>query len=246
MFFFRKFQAAEYHYKNVLNFLEEDKHASTTFGNFEGSEDLISNETKLPLKSSLTIEKPANHYVYELSAFLEALKSTIDFLATVAGFHIKGVQLDSISTLMNMVKKGRTGLIFDQIKTHYEWLSYIRDYRHHLVHRLILYMSSVYKKIDVFNQSKTYLKPITVPKKPPKNILDTRENRLLGDGFSYERSRIEIKTKYGEKSIRTHFEYLPDIGYIPIKDFMENQLKSFRLFFKDIIDILTTLEFKQY
>lgn len=245
MYVFRKYQATKYHFENIIKFLEKDDKITRTMDKFNGIEEVVSKTTVQFVESRLTIEKPANHYVYELSAFLETLKSSIDFLAAVIVKHMKGVQTDKISTLMKMVDSGKTGPIFDQVKTHYNWLQNIGEYRHHLVHRLILRMARVYKKVDIFDQTKTFLQPIVIPKFPPKFVPDTRRSRLLGNQTGYKMPYIEIKSQFDDKSIRTYFEYLPYKGYVPIKEFTENHLNSFKIFFKDIIDILTKLEFKQ-
>ncbi len=192
-----------------------------------------------------TTKLPANHYVYELSAFLEAMKSAIDFLATVVSLHLKGKEFDKISSLMKLVEKGRVISIFDQIKLHFNWLSKIREYRHHLVHRMMINISNEYKTLKMSDSFKTYKRPIVVPVKSPKYLPDTRMSRIHDKGSSKKFGQMEIKIKFGNKSVRTHFEYLTSKGYIPIKEFMEKQLGKFRHFFKDIINILTALYFKQ-
>ena len=97
----------------------------------------------------------------------------------------------------------------------------------------------------MFDSVKTYKRPIIVPEKSPKYLPDTRRSRTHDIGSTNKFVQIEIKTEFGNESVRTHFEYLPIIGQIPIEDFMEKQLDKFRQFFKDIIEILTDLEFKQ-
>ncbi len=238
MYVFRKFQAVQYHFHNVLRYLKEEEE-NVVFR----KEDRVL--VKKVIDETGTTKLPANHYVYELSAFLEAMKSAIDFLATVVSLHLKGKQFDKISSLMKLVEKGRIIPIFDQIKSHFNWLSEIREYRHHLVHRLIINISQEYKTLKMSDSLKTYKRPIVVPEKSPKYLPDTRMSRYYDIGSSKKFGQIEIKTKFGNKSVRTHFEYLPIRGYIPIKEFMEKQLGKFKHFFKDTINILAALEFKQ-
>ncbi len=238
MYVFRKYQAVQYHFQNVLRYLKED------------DDDVVFIEgDRVVIKKNIDvidiIKLPANHYVYELSAFLEAMKSAIDFLATVVSLHLKGKQFDKISSLMKLVEKGRIITIFDQIKIHFDWLSEIREYRHHLVHRLIINISQEYKTLKMSDSLKTYKSPIVVPEKSPKYLLDTRISRMYDTDSSRQFVQIETKTKFSNKSVRTHFEYLPIEGYIPITKFMERQLGKFRHFFKDTINILTALDFKQ-
>ena len=92
---------------------------------------------------------------------------------------------------------------------------------------------------------KTYKRPIVVPEKSPKYLPNTRMSRMHDTSSSKKFGQIEFKTKFGNKSVRTHFEYLPIRGYLPIKEFMEKQLGKFKHFFKDTINILTALDFKQ-
>ncbi len=238
MFVFRKYQSFQYHFQNVLRYLKEEEDNII----FRKDDGVI---VKNPINVHGTIKLPANHYVYELSAFLEAMKSAIDFLATVVSLHLKGIKFDKISSLMKLVEKGRFLTIFDQIEPHFNWITKIREYRHHLVHRLIISISKEYKTLKVFDSSKTYKRPIVVPEKSPRYFPDTRlsrnHNRNSGERFG----QLEIKTKFGNKSVITHFEYLPIMGYIPIEKFMVNQLGKFQHFFKDTINILSALDFKE-
>ena len=238
MYVFRKYQAVQYHFQNVIRYLkEEEDDIVFVKGNgvvIKKNVDVID-----------TIKLPANHYVYELSAFLEAMKSAIDFLATVVSLHLTGKQFDKISSLMKLVEKGRIIPLFDQIKSHFNWLSEIKEYRHHLVHRLIINISQEYKTLKMSDSLKTYKRPIVVPEKSPKYLPDTRMSRMYDTDSSKQFVQIETKTKFSNESVRTHFEYLPIRGYIPINKFMEKQLGKFRHFFKDTINILTALDFKQ-
>ncbi len=172
MYVFRKYQAVQYHFQNVLRYLKEEK-----------DKIVFMKEDRVLIKKVInvtgTTKLPANHYVYELSAFLEAMKSAIDFLATVVSLHLKGKQFDKISSLMKLVEKGRIIPLFDQIKSHFNWLSEIREYRHHLVHRLIINISQEYKTLKMSDSLKTYKRPIVVPEKSPKYLPDTRMSTLL-------------------------------------------------------------------
>lgn len=237
MFVFRKYQSFQYHFQNVVRYIKEEED-NIVFRKDDGV--IIKN----PINRIGTIRTPANHYVYELSAYLEAMKSAIDFLATVVSLHLKGIQFDKISSLMKLVEKGRFLTIFDQIKPHFDWISKIREYRHHLVHRLMINISKEYKTLKVSDSLKTYKRPIVVPEKSPKYFPDTRLSRNYNRNSGEKFGQMEIKIKFGNKSVRTHFEYLPIMGYIPIEKFMVEQLWKFRRFFKDTINVLTALEFK--
>lgn len=238
MYSYRKYQAAQYHFQNVIKYLKEEE---DNIVSMKEDRKLV----KKAINVSGTVELTANHYVYELSAFLEAMKSAIDFLATVASLHSKGKQFDKISSLIKMVRKGRINRIFYQIESYFDWLSFIGEYRHHLVHRLIMNISKRYKTVKIYDSLKTFSRPIIIPEKPIKYIPDTRRSRMQDMGSNHEFAKLEIKTQFGNESVTTHFEYLPIIEYIPIEKFMEKQLNKFKLFFNDFINILTILEFKQ-
>ncbi len=95
MYAFRKYKAALYHFENVRRLDNSD---------FEKAGiDQIANSkiSKTPFLTATKISFSANYYVYELSAFLEAVKSCLDFLASAIECQLKGIKLDSISTLKN-------------------------------------------------------------------------------------------------------------------------------------------------
>jgi len=245
MYSFRKFQAAKYHYSNVLKFLirgfKSEKGARIK------AELLDSNhKTKGSIVSAITTtEISSNYYVYELSAFLEALKSAIDFLAAACEIHLKGIKLDSITPLIRLVLKGKTGPILDQAKKHLVWLEYIRSYRHHLVHRKLFTISSVTKSIYKGDKESKIHAPIVIPKKPPRYTPDTRKNRLLRNSFGLEVPCIESTVTIDDKIIDYNLEYLITEDYISIEEFMKNNLYSFNEFFIDIINDLTNLNFNE-
>ena len=245
MYSFHKFQATKYHYNNVLKFLtrsfKSEKGASLK------AELLDSNlKTKGWTANTITTTKiSSNYYVYELSAFLEALKSAIDFLAAACEIHLKGIKLDSITPLIRLVSKGKTGPIIDQVKKHLVWLENIRSYRHHLVHRKLFTISSVTKSIFKGDKESLIHAPIVIPKKPPRYTPDTRKNRLLRNSFGLEVPYIESTITIDDKIIDYNLEYLITEDYILIEEFMKNNLYSFNEFFVDIINDLTNLNFNE-
>lgn len=245
MYSFRKFQAAKYHCSNVLKFLIRDlkskKGASL-------KAELLHNNQKTKgwiVSATTTTEISSNYYVYELSAFLEALKSAIDFLAAACEIHLKGIKLDSITPLMKLVVKGKTGPILDQVKKHLVWLEYIRSYRHHLVHRKLFTISSVTKSVYKGDKESKIHAPIVIPKNPPRYTPDTRRNRLLRSSTGLEIPYVESSITIDDEIIDYNFEYQITEDYISIEDFMKNNLHSFNKFFYDIINDLTNLNFNK-
>ncbi|MFX1297713.1 MAG: hypothetical protein ACFFD2_23050, partial [Promethearchaeota archaeon] len=231
MYSFRKFQAAEYHYSNVLNFLIRD-FKSEKVASIK-AELLDSNHKSKGwiVSAKTTTEISSNYYVYELSAFLEALKSSIDFLAAACEIHLKGINLDSISSLIRLVLKGKTGPILNQVKKHLVWLEYVRSYRHHLVHRKLFTISSITKSIYNGTKESKIHSPIVIPKKPPNYTPDTRKNRLLRNNIGLEIPYIESTVTIDDKIIDYNLEYQITEDYISIEEFMKNNLFSFNEFF---------------
>lgn len=246
MYSFRKFQAAKYHFNNVIAFLNKDfkqeKGVST-------KADVVSNNFKGKgvkiIRTEKTTEGSAPHYVYELSAFLEALKSAIDFSAAACKIHLKGIDVDSITPLIRLVKKGRTGPIINQVKKHLSWLENIRSYRHHLVHRNVFLISIFSKSLSVGDKEFKTHRPIVIPKKPPKYVPDTRKNRLMGDSLGIEIHQIESSTTINGKITDYRTDYLISENYILLEDFMKKNLCSFKEFFAGIIKDLTSVNFNE-
>ena len=99
MYAFRKYRAALYHLENISRLKNNDfkKVGIRRMPNTKISHSRFKYKTKTSFS--------ADYYVYELSAFLEALKSCLDFLAAAIECHLKGIQLDSLTTLKKLAKK---------------------------------------------------------------------------------------------------------------------------------------------
>jgi hypothetical protein len=241
MYSFRKYRAAIYHYSNVKNFIKTNE---------DVAQKLLSRGTKEDKTSKVAISMTADQYTYELSAFLEALKSSVDFLAVACCLHLPGIKSDSISPLMKIAKNGvKQGPIFNEIRQNLEWLEGLRSYRHHLVHYRIMSTSCGYEKRVINGIPKIIVHPVCIPESPPPYVPDTRIRRAMEKSscFDYSSSKICVKTENGtEKIIDCAFKYYPQAGYIAIEEFMELQINSFEKFFTEIIDALSNLDFKTY
>ncbi len=111
MYSFRKYQAARYHHANIRRYLEKDdadheEDFKRLVKIVDGKDEKL--DRCYPRSALMKTRQSADHYVYELSAFLEALKSAVDFLASVCAFHLSGICLDSMNTLMKLVSKGQS------------------------------------------------------------------------------------------------------------------------------------------
>ncbi len=238
MYAFRKYQAAKYHYNNVKDLIKLELNKAKNF---------LEDFKDLPGKSffaEITHEFSADHYIFEFAAFLEALKSSIDFLAAACQPHLRGVQLDSVKTLIRQVENGKSGSIYNIIKKNLKWLKDLRNYRHHLVHRRIISVKSLLK-LKIFNNfSKLFIHPILIPELPPSYIHDTRKRRMEEDFLENKTSYTEKKIKVNGKVINYNLEFLISKNFIPIEKFMEKNLNLMSNFFIDFIHEISVLNFK--
>lgn len=241
MFAFRKYQAAVYHYENVKKFIE-------------GEDIMIKNAKSLEIEELKNINVtgfqfvcfPVDHYVYELSAFLTALKSSIDFLCKICEYHLSGIKMDSIKTLIRLVEKGNSGPIIDEVRNNIAWLKKIRSYRDHLVHRLILPVVGGHETHFIGDFTKNIRYPIVIPESSPSYIPDTRMKRMMEEkpsNLDYYCSNTRIINDGREEVVKFDKKISPSHGYIPIEDFMESHLNSFEEFFRQIIQALINLNF---
>jgi len=113
--------------------------------------------------------------------------------------HLEGINLDSITPLIRLVKKGKSGYILNPVKKHLTWLEGIRDYRHHLVHRKMFNVSTLWKSSLIGKKQSKIYRPIVIPKNPPKYIPDTRKIRAFQDSYGidllYSESSFKINGK---------------------------------------------------
>jgi len=243
MFAFRKLQAARYHLRQVEGHLKAEethlKKLEKTGPTGKGKLSAVS--------ANVSINSTANEFVYELSAFLAAIRSSIDFLAMACAQHLKGVDAKSMTTLLSLVEKGKTGSILDTIAKDQDWLCQIRDYRDFLVHRLVIGATAGGQVEWKHGQAVTTAYPVIVPSKTPKHVPDTRMARALHEPDQ----NLIIKTSEGvvtypdgsQKLLHHSVEMEPAEGYIRIEDLMKRELEAFEAFFVRILDELSKLDF---
>lgn len=123
-----------------------------------------------------------------------------------------------------------------------EWLEYLRDYRHHLVHRIFIMKDRCIEIIPVLDQKQVFLEPILITKHQPIYSPDTRESRMLSEK---EVASIKITQKIEDKEDISYYEMLIPANMIRIEVFMENHLDSFEKYFKDSIEGITRIEFRE-
>lgn len=245
MYAFRKYRAACYHVENVKRFLGDAVSDANSAG--------LSNTELLPdggvIKTSVT--RTADHFIYELAAFFEAAKSSLDFIATACSGYLKGMTTDSIRSFIRCVdKNSKRGHVFDVTQRHLVWLKEIREYRHHLVHRMVITTSNgheTHKRGKIVRQVRH---PVVVPKTTPLYFPDTRHSRMVQEEPScLDCTRSESTVEYpdGTKEIVDFsIEYSPSKGYAEISELMALHLQRLEEFFCDMIAEIKKLNFMKY
>lgn len=247
MYSFRKYQAAVYHSQNVDRLSRRDQNV---FENLSSqSAESIPEILGLGMQRSIELKVPADEYIYELSSFLEALKSSLDFLATVCAVHLNGVQADSINTLIKLVKKGYRGPVLDGIAASFNWLIELREYRHHLVHRLVFYPQSGYETTATAESASGSIIPVVVPRTTPKYFPDTRQSRAITadmevpNGLSKTILESVVMDEDNRRIVSRVVEYSPADNYIEINDFMNHHLENWRQLLARLMEDLRDINF---
>ena len=108
---------------------------------------------------------PSAAYIHELSAFLAAIRSGLDFLAVAAARTMSGTVAHSMHTLEKMVDKGQQSGILEVVKTHQEWLAELRDYRDEVVHRQVVQAPAEGWLVSTKGKTSKAIMPIVVPRR---------------------------------------------------------------------------------
>lgn len=245
MFAFRKFQSLAYHLNNTITLL--DKETELLAKKIDQLAEL--KDLKL-IKITNKVKKDSYEFIYELSAFLAALKSCLDFLAEVSSFYLKGIKVNySISPLLKLIKT-RHSKILGFIKSNAKWINYICEYRHPIVHRLVINPQSGYEVHQLKNKSSQVLYPVLIPKTKPNFITDTRRHRIMdNDNDSLPNAiyseEICTVTKNGvEEVLHFNVNIEPSDDYIRIEDFIKDHKSKCEDFFIALIEIFNELNFE--
>lgn len=242
MYAFRKYRAACYHIERVKRLMGD----AVTDPIYAG--DL--NDKHLPngTEAMISVTMTADHFIYELAAFFEATKSSLDFIATACNGYVKGMTTDSIQSFIRCVDRGsKKGQLFDVTKRHLSWLKEIRDYRHHLVHRMVITTSIGHEVHKRGKLIKRINHPVVVPKSTPSYFPDTRRSRLIQEEMTHlDCTRFEGTVEYPDatKEIADFsIKYSPSTGYAEISEFMALHLRHLEDFFCAIIAGLKSMNF---
>jgi len=245
MYAFRKYRAAFYHSENVRRFLANES------SDLDSRKLLDSNTFTNNTRAKISVRKTADHFVYELAAFFEASKSSLDFIAAASSWYLNSINTASILTLIRCVDRNTgKGNIFNVTKQHLSWLKQIRKYRHHLVHRMIISTSighEVHRRGQIVKTSKH---PVVVPESTPAYFPDTRRARMMEDeprGLNSTRFEGFVKHSDGtEQLIDFSNEYTPAEGYVEISSLMAKHLNHLGKFFCDMITAMKGMNYKKH
>jgi hypothetical protein len=233
MYAYRKMEAAQHHFASVNSMLERGKAEAMAAMKKHPK---LANNVVSSTYSVVVTGGPATAYIHELSAFLAAIRSGLDFLAHAAARTIKGITAHSIHTLENMAQKGMTGPILDVVKAHSDWLKELRDYRDEVIHRLVVSAPAAGWLVSVKGKTSKTVLPIVVPRKTPGRMLDTRRSRSMEDsdvprGLNRSESYGEVTFPDGTKKTLEHkVVFTPAASYVSIAELMEHHLSEYQKF----------------
>lgn len=240
MFAYRKQEAAEHHITNVENRLAADE--ATAIAGMKKPKKLAKNVVASTLHMITDVGSHA--YVHELAAFLAAIRSGVDFLATAAARTIPGVKTQSVHTLENMVKKGKGGKVLDVVKAHQAWLVQLRGYRDEMIHSHLPQVPAtgwLISTIGISPNRKTSkaVLPVVVPRLTPKRGLDTRRSRAMDEEVPCGLERREIHGTFthidgSEVTLQHKVSFEPSSSHMPIAEFMNHHLSNYRAFSMDM------------
>ena len=243
-FAMRKRGAARYHLANVERLsaeMIEQAHRSAAAA-AEG----------LPphAKTRISATMSQDAFAHELSAFLVAIRSGLDFVATIAARSTKGVTAHSIHDLEKMVGKGRTGPVLNIVKRHAAWLKALRDYRDEIVHRLVMAAPPGGWVMSKDGKVASAILPVVVPVATPRRRADTRRARMMEDevpwGLTLSHRTATVTYPDGTREVTEHeVIYAPGPGHVLIETFMDDQLKAYDAFLAEIMSVLAMLAFTQ-
>ena len=248
MFAVRKMQAAEFHLANVKKHLALDRKEARQASKQHGIKAQTSTKT-IETKASLT--RSRTEYVHELSAFLFAIRSGIDFISVAAARSIAGFnEVHSVKSFFGPINDEKTGPILDVVRDHLDWIKELRAYRDELVHRVVAAAPSSGWMVSHRGMTAYANIPVVVPKGIPKRVPDTRRSRMTADelpppGLSQSETYASVTYENGEEETVEHsISFLPAKGYQRIEKFMERHRKAFDDFLRDVFVTLVDLNFQ--
>lgn len=247
MFAVRRRQAARHHQDNVERMLAA---ASKATAKQMSAANKSQKRKSKPSSYSMSLVSSSGEYIYELVAFLAALRSGLDFLAMVAARSLPGVSTHSIHTLMKMAENGQQGAVIAVVKEHHDWLRGLKDYRDEVIHRLVIQAPTAGWLISHNGKTSEAILPLVVPRVTPKFTIDTRLSRFMEEevpiGLAKSESLSTATFEGGAEKVLDHkISYQPTDDYVPIQIFMVEHLAAYDAFLADMFQALTATNFQQ-
>lgn len=258
MYAFRKYKAANYHYGNVIRFLNEDKESYENhiikLKEFQNTHKMLDGINIKVMEKVSRCRRSSDIYIYEISAFLASIRSCLDFLTIVSSMYLSG--MESVDSVSSIIKKIRTSdftcTIFECFKKHTEWIELLRKYRDKLIHNLTLSASSGYEHHTKNGKEKLVIYPVVIRtdiKDLPdrKFIPDTRNTIFHNDGEVFDVQASEVIIRNGDEEELQDFEikFLAPIGYMEVSEFLADHLEAYIKFFTDLIAAFEQLDFQK-
>ncbi len=240
MFIYRRAEAAKYHLSNVHDIINEEKNKE-----LPDLKDIKTKYSSSSIKASISISRHNGEVSHEFVAFLSAIRSGLDFMSKCMIRHIKGVQGDSLKTLLKLKDK-KSNELLKLIKENEDWLVFLRGYRDALIHNFNQVYHVKSTKTREYGQSNNVFYPIVVSKEIPKFEPDTRKYRSLFnienkfDSFEWT---YEVSSSSG-KTTETKREVKPSKGYVEIEKFMEEQYNNYNDLFNKFLETLKEIDLK--
>jgi hypothetical protein len=250
MFMFRKYQQACYHAGQIDSYIENESQQS-----LEPTVQSI-NPSHM---TTVSVYRDSNHFIYELTAFLTSLKSSLDFLTAICRISLDESIKDSWKDadkffsltekhgefLVNSHKKHKNKPIYRQVDKFQSWYSSFSKYRNELVHNKMVRTSSGHHWTN--QGGNNYLPPF-VAEKTPKFEFDTRRTKALNSKPYFEHFDLRTSSQGNVDGIHSNYsmEFLLPEGYVRVNEFAHNHLSKFNEFASAIINDLKELNFQKF
>lgn len=250
----RRLAAATYHRARIDAVIAEEAAAMSAQAAASAVELQANPSTKLlkPTSASATSYTTHQEAIFELGAMLGALRSAVDFLATMSIMHLVGRNGDSVSMMLKWRSQGLSAPILDTIAPHETWLRELRDYRDHIVHKQAITAPSGFAVSIEGGSVATAVLPLVIPSTTPAYLPDTRYAQMIfadeGPFGLVEQSAMAWMTNAdGTKSVMMHeHSYKPAPGFERVTDLADRHLASFRGFLTHICQSLVQIGFKAH
>ncbi|MGH0028479.1 MAG: hypothetical protein ACQGVC_01705 [Myxococcota bacterium] len=232
MYAFRKGAAGRYHRERVAaletTYAEE---VPSPIATDSGPMPLDYKGGSIEFEARITIQQSPSDLTFELSAFLAALRSGIDFVAKAAAWHVRGLSCASVGDILRHLDQGKSSPVHERFASWTDWLNALRDYRDELVHRQVIALSCGWQRIRRPGHATVLRFPAVVPLAPTTAALDTRRSREAESPENFlgtDVTEIEAYVQEAGTGKLMNFSAIakPAPGYVRITEFMDATLRA--------------------